>query len=269
MQWITSYTPLFIQNFGDVFFYYLTALFVPLSFSSKTKGSLYSCHSIARLVFFLDLYKIKRHRWNEGHLVLLRGPSGAHRRCGKILTIMAVMARSRRCSASLLKLKTHLFRCVYCQVLRQFRVYSFIAHQANFEHVSQKQQTFEAFTCPPLKNACWFFLVCLTLCSQEKKINYVIHSLTLQDKPLGLFNHSDIINGFFELQCFFFFKKYIQGKSFWNIILKQVFKGILVKSTPAADLQSFLSVLSILMSSEFLWIVSWLIWCKTTGCVSI
>lgn len=38
--------------------------------------------------------------------------------------------------------------CVYCYGLRQISIYSFfIAHQTNFEHVSQEEQTFEALTC--------------------------------------------------------------------------------------------------------------------------
>lgn len=43
--------------------------------------------------------------------------------------------------------KSPLFQCVYCYGLRQISIYSFIAHQTNFEKVSQEEQTFEALTC--------------------------------------------------------------------------------------------------------------------------
>lgn len=77
--------------------------------------------------------------------MLLRGPSGAHRRCGKNLADHSRNGSIEALQCVAIETMDPSFLCVYCWVLRQIDVYSFIVHQANFEHVLQEQQAFLSF----------------------------------------------------------------------------------------------------------------------------
>lgn len=135
-----SHTP-FNSKLWRFFFLILKALLIPSSFSSKTEGSLDSCHRIAMLGYFNKASWMKWGIFGAFTRTFWRSPSlrwnlDDHGRNGSIKALQYVAIETE---------KIHLSRCVLLlRVLRQIYVYWFIAH---FEHVSEEQLTFEAFTC--------------------------------------------------------------------------------------------------------------------------